>query len=383
MFAAALSQHPVPAQAAGHVAGELIERIGPSPDLVTVFVTAPLAGALDDIAAALWALLTPVAMVGAAASAVLADDRGVEDGPAVVAWAGRLGAPAESVRLSVASDSGDTVVTGLPSGAESATLLLIADPFSFPVEPWLADLRSSHAGLRVVGGLASAANRAGANRLVVDGRVVTDGAVGVLLEPGPTPVVAQGCRPIGRPFTVTKSERNVVYELGGRPAMDRLMEIVDELPPEDRALAARGLHCGIVADEHQLDFERGDFLIRNVLGADRSVGAVAVGGEVEVGTTVQFQVRDPGTAGDDLRLLLARQAPVGAGGALVFTCTGRGSHMFGDPHHDAAVTSEALGGAAVAGMFCAGELGPVAGRNALHGFTASVAVFAGPAGPTP
>jgi len=185
-------------------------------------------------------------------------------------------------------------------------------------------------------------------------------------------VVSQGCRPIGQPFTVTRAEGNVVYELGGRPALERLMAMVDELSPEDRSLAARGLHVGMAIDERKIEPERGDFLVRNVLGADRAVGAVAVGDTVGIGQMLQFQARDAVSADEDLRALMAGRR---AEGALVFTCNGRGTHLFGVPDHDAAVVVDQLDTAAVAGMFCAGEVGPVGGRNFLHGFTASVALF--------
>ena len=132
------------------------------------------------------------------------------------------------------------------------------------------------------------------------------------------------------------------------------------------------MHLGRVIDEHKLDFERGDFLIRGVLGADPDSGALAVGDELEIGATVQFQVRDAVSADDDLRAMLAGRE---ADGALVFTCNGRGIGLFGAPDHDASVVSELTGSPALAGMFCAGELGPIGGRTFLHGFTASMALF--------
>ena len=251
--------------------------------------------------------------------------------------------------------------------------MLVADPFTFPVSEVLQRLRSSHPDLPVIGGLASAARGPGGNRLVIGGRVATHGAVGLVLDGAATPstVVSQGCRPIGQPFTVTDAERQIVKELAGRPALERLMETVEALDPVDRALAAQGLLCGIVIDERNLDHDRGDFLVRGLIGADRDAGALAVAGEVPVGATIQFQVRDAATAGEDLTALLAGHE---ASGALVFTCNGRGTEMFGDAHHDATIVHGLLGGA-VAGMFCAGEVGPIAGRNALHGFTASMALF--------
>ena len=119
-------------------------------------------------------------------------------------------------------------MSGLPASMAGdttpRTLVLVADPFSTPVDGFLESAPETYPGLRVVGGLASAARGPGGNRLVLDEKVYTDGAVGVLLAPrdGATSVVSQGCRPIGQPLTVTKSEGSVIYELAGRPALERL-----------------------------------------------------------------------------------------------------------------------------------------------------------------
>jgi small ligand-binding sensory domain FIST len=185
-------------------------------------------------------------------------------------------------------------------------------------------------------------------------------------------VVSQGCRPIGMPLTITSADRNLAHELAGRPAMERLQQIVQAASDDDRKLMREGLHVGIVVDEHRLDFDRGDFLVRNLLGVDQTTGSLAIGEPVEVGQTVQFQVRDAAAADEDLRSLLAG---VSGTGALMFTCNGRGTQLFTEPDHDAAVVAELLGDVPMAGAFCAGEMGPIGGRNFLHGFTASVAVF--------
>ncbi|MBM3660017.1 MAG: hypothetical protein FJW95_11025, partial [Actinobacteria bacterium] len=223
------------------------------------------------------------------------------------------------------------------------------------------------------GGLASAAARPGGNRLLVDGRIQAEGAAGVLV--GGTPVhtvVSQGCRPVGEPFVITRGSRNFVEELGGRPALDRLRELADQVDDSERELLQRGLQIGFVVDEHRTEFGRGDFLVRNVLGADRSSRAIAVSEQVEVGRTVQFHVRDAAAADEDLRELLARAS---GEAALVFTCNGRGRALFGEPDHDSGLIAELLGPIPTAGMFCAGELGPVGRRNALHAYTASLALF--------
>jgi small ligand-binding sensory domain FIST len=171
---------------------------------------------------------------------------------------------------------------------------------------------------------------------------------------------------------VTRAERNIVYELAGKPALEQVVALAAAASPEERALLQAGLHVGVVVDEAKDTFERGDFLVRAVLGADRSNGAVAIGEEVEVGTTLQFHVRDAETADEDMREMLGTSGS--ADGALVFSCNGRGTNLFGRPHHDAELVAEVTGGRC-AGMFCAGEIGPVGGRSFLHGFTASVALF--------
>ncbi len=176
----------------------------------------------------------------------------------------------------------------------------------------------------------------------------------------------------------------MVFELAGEPPMERLREIVGAMPTPDRELVQLGLHLGRVIDEYKSEFGQGDFLIRGVLGADPKTGAIAVGDLLEVGQTVQFHVRDAATADEELRTLLdrtVRELPGHPAGALLFTCNGRGTRLFPTPHHDASLVSSYLGGAPMAGFFCAGELGPVGGKNFLHGFTASLVVFAdgGPA----
>jgi small ligand-binding sensory domain FIST len=172
---------------------------------------------------------------------------------------------------------------------------------------------------------------------------------------------------------ITKAERNVIYELAGEPALERLLEMVKAgMSERDIALINQGLHMGLVIDEHKAEFGRGDFLVRNVLGADQTNGAIAVGDVVEVGTTVQFHVRDAESADEDLRQLLDDRE---ANGALLFTCNGRGTRLFPEPNHDAEVVGDLLHEPPLAGFFAAGELGPVGGRNFLHGFTASLALF--------
>lgn len=375
-YASALSRHPVAAHAVGEIAGEVLEAFaGDDPSLVMCFASPHFVGTFDDAANALRNLLGPEVLLGVTAGGIIGGPREVEDGPAFSVFAAHLpDATLTPVALRVEETPDGTAITGWPDTPGSPeTLLLAADPFTFPADAFLARLNQDRPGLSVIGGLASAATGPGGNRVVLDDQVRTDGAVGVFVD-GVTveTVVSQGCRPIGQPFTVTRADRNLVAELGGQPALQRLQELAGDASDDDRELLRRGLHVGLVVDEHKVDFDRGDFLVRNVLGADPDAGTIAVGDVVEVGQTLQFHVRDGRAADEDLRALLHGRR---ADGALLFTCNGRGQHLFGVPDHDSGVVAELLGSVPVAGAFCAGELGPVGGRNFLHGFTASLALF--------
>jgi small ligand-binding sensory domain FIST len=271
----------------------------------------------------------------------------------------------------------DALTEDWPAGA---SLMVLGDPFSFPVDALLERVNEDHPGVPVFGGMASGAAAPGEVRLLLNDAELVDGALAVLFS-GPLKirnVVSQGCRPIGKHFVITKAERNIIQQLGGAPALQQLKEIFQTLPARDQQLAQQGLHVGRVMNEYQDQFEQGDFLIKNVVGIDPESGGIAIGDYVRVGQTVQFHVRDEDSADAELAQLLAKACGDSASapaGALLFTCNGRGTRMFSTAHHDAAKLHEICGEIPLAGFFAQGELGPVAGKNFIHGFTASVALF--------
>ncbi len=316
-------------------------------------------------------------VIGCVAETVVGGAREVEEDPAVAVWLASLPEPVETFHMEFVRTSGGGVFGGYRfEDAGPGPYLLIGDPFSFPADLLLEHLNQRLPGTVVMGGMASGGRGPGDTRLFLDARVVDGGAVGVRL-PGIRirSLVSQGCRPVGHAYTVTRAEGNVVHELGGRPPLERLQELVQRLSPQDQELVGQGLQVGRVIDEYKVEPGRGDFLIRGVMGIDPQSGALAVGDQIEVGETIQFHVRDAATADEDLRSLLAREAEPAAG-ALLFTCNGRGSRLFSVPNHDASLVSEKLGGLPLSGFNCAGEIGPVGGKNFLHGFTASIALFA-------
>ncbi len=325
--------------------------------------------------------LAPATLIGCGAGGVIGGDQELEDEEGAVVWA--LSSPdaeAETMELTSVVMGDEMALGGLPEDPAELgdALIVLADPRSYSADALLRHLNDVRPAMPVLGGLASAATE-GSACLFLDNDVIDEGAVAVSLRGVEVlPCVSQGAAPVGPEMTVTGAEGNVVSELASKPALDRLREVIEDLDDHEKALAAEGLLLGIVIDENQPEYERGDFLVRPIVGVDPATGAVAVGSQMRVGQTVRIHVRDASSASDDLRDALSTRAlalgDAGAAGTLVFSCNGRGSNMFDEPSHDATLVADVLG-APAGGFFAAGEIGPVGGRNFLHGFTATMAVF--------
>jgi small ligand-binding sensory domain FIST len=350
------------------------------PSLAIVFASAHFSSQAETVVDAVHEATSPRALAGCVAEAVVGAGREIESQPAVSVWLASLDSEARTFHCQVTQTNGDATLSGWPQDPAGA-LLLIVDPFTFPAELLLNVMNEDAPGSpSIVGGLASGGTVPGETRLFLGRDVLNSGAVGVALtNQEVVALVSQGCRPIGPVLTVTRSEGNVILELGGRTPVERIQEMYVSLPEHDRHLVTQGLLIGRVIDEYKTEFERGDFLVRGVVGADPDSGAIAVGDAVTVGETIQFHVRDESSADEDLRtaLKVARDkvGEHGIAGGLLFTCNGRGSRMFSTPDHDAALLASELGDPPVAGFFCAGELGPIGSKSFLHGFTASMALF--------
>jgi small ligand-binding sensory domain FIST len=363
-------------EAAAEAAREARETLGGAAvDLAFVFMSADH---LDDAEAALWTASTELGaahLVGCVAQGVVGRDRELEHGPGVSVWAGALPGSAIETFHATAFETDDGIaVGGIPPLEDADLVTLLADPFTFPAAGFLAELD----GAPIVGGLAAATGEPETQALFLDGEVVREGAVGAVLRGVRVKtVVSQGCAPVGTDSVITSAEDNVVLELAGKPAVERLRDELRTMTVEQQGLAARGgVLAGLVIDENRSEYRRGDYLMRGLVGADENSGALAIGEAVRVGQTLRFHVRDARSADEDLREGLSDALNGGsAAGALLFTCNGRGTNMFPAPDHDARTVGEALGGDALAGFFCAGEIGPVGGKPFLHGFTATLALF--------
>jgi small ligand-binding sensory domain FIST len=387
-FAAAVSTESIPAQALDAVCRSALEQLQGQPDLALAFFSPHHLGAAEVVAASAQQQLGARCLLGCVGESIIGNDQEIEGAPALSLWLARWPAAVQMTpfHLALEETSEGYTLLGWPDALQEAdpgrsAVLLLGDPYTFPVDVFLEQMNESHAGLRVMGGMASGTQGPGECRLVLGERTINQGAIGVLLEGdlGLRCIVSQGCKPVGRHMVVTKGQDNVISELGGKTPLRQLQELWPALPPRDQQLLrGGGLHVGRVINEYQGEFQRGDFLIRNVLGLDQETGALAITDRVRVGQTVQFHVRDAATADEDLSTLLRQDLgahPKRPAAALVFSCNGRGTRLFAQPHHDARAVRGEAGDLPLAGFFAQGELGPVGGQNFIHGFTASVALF--------
>lgn len=364
---------------------EVVERaaaaMGGDPgDLAVVFCSGHHADSIGRIAQTVRERGLGRHVLGCTGESIVGEDREIEQSAALSLWT--IGLPGIELSPRRLTFDGDDISDCLEDGAagNDRSVLFLGDPYSFPADDFLKGLGARSPALRVMGGMASAGGAPGENRLILDGEVFRDGAVAIVLD-GPVrlrTIVSQGCRPIGRAMVVTRADRNLIRELGRRPVLEVFRELFDELPPEDQDRVRNGLHLGRVINEYQERFQRGDFLVRNVLGTD-DAGGLAITDLIRVGQTVQFHVRDAETADEDLRGLLEQERrarpEARVAGALLFSCNGRGTRLFAEPNHDVALIHEVFGPIPVAGFFAMGEIGPVGGQNFIHGFTASVVLF--------
>jgi small ligand-binding sensory domain FIST len=259
--------------------------------------------------------------------------------------------------------------------------LVFADPFHMDCERWLRAWNDAFPGRPIVGGLASGNFSDQTTQVYLNGEVFEEGGVAVSVggRVKLASVISQGCTPIGETWTITKAEQNYIQEIANRPAYQVLAQTFSALPAQEQKQARGNLFIGMVTNEYLEEFHRGDFLVRNVIGADPNSGVLAVGAFPRAGQTIQFQRRDAAASSEDMNHLLDRARREWEGktiyGACLCSCNGRGHRLFREPNHDARHVQQYLGPLGLAGFFCNGEIGPIGNKNFLHGYTASLALF--------
>ncbi len=387
-FASAISRREDVGEAADQLITSLRDQLRSEVDLVLLFLTYHYRDSADYLTERINSELSPKVLLGCTCEGVISGGQEIEREPAISAMAASLtGIDIKPFHLSIEHweelfNSENPAELQSLIGSEhpkTRAYVLLGDPYTTPVAELLFVLDTLSPNIPKVGGMASGANQAGQNQLLLNDSIHREGVVGIRLagDFDVDCVVSQGCRPIGETLLVTKAEGNLIETLGGKLALKVTQNILNSISEEEKELVKNGLFFGVVINEYQSEFARGDFLVRSVLGADPTRGAIAVSDAVRAGQTVRFHVRDADTADEDLRILMktSGQHEIAPRGGLIFTCNGRGVRMFDMPNHDVRTVLEAVPETPVAGFFCNGEFGPVGGKTFIHGHTASVLLF--------
>ena len=388
-WASTVSDEPSLEVAIEKCARQVREELGgDAPDLAIVFVSAHHSAEYDWVPELVKRHLGPTPVFGCSAGGVIGGGREIEQRPGFSLTIASL----PGVKIGRFHLEGDDLpdLDASPASWEKALavsavdaphFLLLADPFTFPAPNLLLGMDYAFPRSAKIGGLASGGQGHGGNALYLDDKTYASGAVGLGLwgDIHVDTIVAQGCRPIGKPMYITDCRDNILQALDGEPAMKVLQELFDSSDERDQGLMRSSLFLGIAMDEFQDNPEQGDFLIRNLIGTDSQSGAIAIGETLQEGHLAQFHLRDAMTSRDDLMAVLTRYVDDShsspAHGALLFSCLGRGEHLYGRPNHDTDLFQERVGTIPMGGFFCNGEIGPVGGTTFLHGFTSSFGLF--------
>ncbi len=384
------------------------EQLTASPDLGFLFISSAYASEYPRLVPLIQEKLPISVLIGSGGGGIVGIDeenqaQEIEGNPALSLTVAHLpGVKVQGFHISAdqipdldSAAKAWTDLTGV-SPDENPDFILLADPFFSKVNDLLEGLDFAYPNAKKVGGLASAMAMGMQTGLFFETgsadpiTLVKEGIVGVGLSGKieMDTIVAQGCRPVGPQYQITQGERNVLAEVAqvngnstdaAKPPLQALRELMNELSPDDQQLAQDSLFIGIARDEFKLELQQGDFLIRNLLGVDPKVGAIAVGDKLRPGQRIQFHLRDGNTSAEDLQVLLEQyqqdektSTPVGA---LLFSCLGRGKELYGKPNFDSELFRQYMNQIPVGGFFCNGEIGPVGNQTFLHGYTSSFAIF--------
>ena len=388
-WASAVSEQAHLEQAIEECASDVLSKMGDAiPDLAVAFVSAHHESNFDNVARLIGQRLDSAKVFGCSGGGIIGDGVEVEQRPAVSITCANL-PDVEIVDFHLDGGSLPDLDSGPASWEELVKVtdsqdpqfVMLVDPFSFPVQDLLMGLDFAFSRSAKIGGMASGAQQQGGNALFLDDQVYRSGAVGLALHGNITvdTVVAQGCRPIGQTMRITESKENLMLKVDGKPPIEILKDLFQQMNSRDQDLMRHSLFLGVVMDELIDAPMQGDFLIRNVVGMDARTGVMAIGELLKEGQLVQFHLRDAETSAEDLTAVLERYAVENrenqVHGALLFSCLGRGQYLYGRANHDTEIFQEKLGPVPLGGFFCNGEIGPVSGTTFLHGYTSSFGIF--------
>ncbi|MBT9312352.1 FIST signal transduction protein [Leptothoe kymatousa] len=398
-WASAVSTHPSLELALREVIERVLTQLETAPNLAIIFISSAFASEYSRVLPLLKGPLGGAHIIGCSGSGVIGRTKvnqlaEVEDAAGISLTAAYLpNVDIQGFHLSIeelpdldSPPSEWTEIIGV-APVDQPHFLLMADPFASGMNDLLQGLDFAYPDSVKVGGLAGIESISRSCGLFCGQQLYRQGVVGVALSGNIMidAIVAQGCRPIGPTFRVVEGDRNVVTKVAAQgntdddleqTPLEALQELFQDLDETDRQLAQESLFIGLAQSGFKQSLGQGDFLIRNLVGVDPKVGAIAIADRIRPGQRIQFHLRDADTARDDLATLLAayrleskKRSDVAPSGALLFACNGRGTNLFDMPDCDTEQFSRELGPIPLGGFFCSGEIGPVGNTTFLHGFT--------------
>ena len=357
-------------KSAGRWRARFNEQMADRPlDLALIFLSPHFRMGVTDLVERLQAALNPIILLGCTAEGVISREQEIEREPAIAMVAAHLPGVGLTPFTLQSMDSPRTLTEEttlrqmVNAPAETKLFMLLADPFTTPMDAVLEAFNLTYPDLPIVGGMASGSQRAGGNALILNNQMLNNGAVGLALSGAfeVDVIVSQGCRPVGQPFTVTGARENVIFSLENVPPLARIQELVAGITPTDRALLQNGLFIGRAVGAEGEALGRGDFLIRGVMGLDQESGVMVVGDYIGEGEIVQFHLRDASTAEEDLEMMLAPQMLFDPPcGGFLFSCNGRGTRLYDHPNGDISIIQKVTGGVNLPASSAPAKLAPSA-----------------------
>lgn len=382
--AGAGSSREIVAEAAARAAARrAMERLGSvRATFVLLFTTPHHREKFAALAAEVAAVTGAETLAGCSAGGVIAEGREHESGPAVAVLAVR-GGDLEARGFLAPGGTFRETRRGLPSRLPASALaLMFPDVRGEPPGESLRAMEEAFGFVPAVGGVTMDDPLRARSHKFGGGRVVDGGLAGAILAGSGTWLVAvtSGCRPVGRPYVVTKADGPLLREIGSRPAMEVMGTTLEEEFPDPETARGRAVCLGIALDPGKHPLVRGDFVIRSLSLPDPEDTALTAGEPVAVGETVQFHVLDRATAREDLAAQLVRLRVRLANARPRFgvyvNCASRGAALHGAAHHDAGEIHAALGEFPLVGCVSQAELAPVGRRNLVHQHAGVLALYA-------
>jgi small ligand-binding sensory domain FIST len=267
---------------------------------------------------------------------------------------------------------------------QSSLLAVFPDTYNGNPQRFLRALESEAGFFPVIGAGSSENGAAQATYQLCGGALATNAVAGVYLTGAFDALIdiTQGCQPITTPMVITKAEKNLIYEIDGRSAVDVFARTLKGPLANDLRRAAAYLFVGLPADRHENSVASGRYVVRNIVAIDPVKGIVGVAEEVVEGQAMIFACRDGQRARDDLVQMLERQSNRLAGRkpacGLYFNCCARGNSLYGVAGIDTAYIRQRLGDFPLVGFFGGYELAPLGRTNHLFAYTGVLALVVDP-----